>query len=54
MDFDDVTPMIQNVVIMDAEGKRICVKYYSDEWYACQRTVQVPRPMKRSSRNTEF
>eukprot|EP00892_Ulva_mutabilis_P007695 jgi/Ulvmu1/5298/UM022_0092.1 len=32
MDFDDVTPMIQNIVIMDSEGKRIAVKYYNDEW----------------------
>lgn len=32
MEFDDVTPMVQNIIIMDSEGKRIAVKYYSDEW----------------------
>ena len=35
MDFDDVTPMIQNIIIMDSEGKRIAVKYYGDEWCRC-------------------
>lgn len=32
MEFDDVTPMVQNIIMMDSEGKRIAVKYYSDEW----------------------
>lgn len=34
MDLDDLTPIIQNVVVMDSEGKRIAVKYYNDEWCA--------------------
>ena len=32
MDLDDLTPIIQNVIVMDSEGKRIAVKYYTDEW----------------------
>jgi hypothetical protein len=39
MDFDDVTPMIQNIIVMDSDGKRIAVKYYNDEWYARDRSV---------------
>jgi hypothetical protein len=27
-----LTPMIQNVIVMDSEGKRIAVKYYNDDW----------------------
>lgn len=25
-------PLIKNVVLLDAEGKRVCVKYYSADW----------------------
>jgi hypothetical protein len=32
MDIEDVTPLVQNVLIIDSEGKRIAVKYYNDEW----------------------
>jgi hypothetical protein len=34
-----VTPMIQNIIVMDSDGKRIAVKYYNDEWYARDRSV---------------
>lgn len=26
------TPLIKNVLLLDAEGKRVAVKYYSDDW----------------------
>jgi hypothetical protein len=32
MDIADVTPLVQNILIIDSEGKRIAVKYYNDEW----------------------
>lgn len=32
MDFDDLLPMISSVIILDSDGKRIAVKYYSEEW----------------------
>lgn len=30
MNFDDVSPMVENIIILDSEGKRIAVKYYGD------------------------
>lgn len=29
---DPTIPRVLNVLIMDSEGKRIAVKYYSPEW----------------------
>jgi hypothetical protein len=29
---DVSTPLIKNVLLLDAEGKRVAVKYYSDDW----------------------
>lgn len=26
------TPLIKNVLLLDSEGKRVAVKYYSDDW----------------------
>ena len=26
------TPLIKNVLLLDANGKRVAVKYYSDDW----------------------
>lgn len=25
-------PLIKNILLLDAEGKRVAVKYYNDEW----------------------
>lgn len=30
MNFEDVTPLIENVLILDSDGKRIAVKYYGE------------------------
>ena len=32
MDFDDTIPLVQNLLIVDSEGKRIAVKYFTEEW----------------------
>lgn len=29
---DVSTPLIKNVLLLDSEGKRVAVKYYSDDW----------------------
>ncbi|KAG0583676.1 hypothetical protein M758_3G154400 [Ceratodon purpureus] len=29
---DASTPLIKNVLLLDGEGKRVAVKYYSDDW----------------------
>jgi hypothetical protein len=29
---DISTPLIKNVLLLDSEGKRVAVKYYSDDW----------------------
>lgn len=53
MDFDDVTPMVQNIVIMDSDGKRIAVKYYNDEWYrSSQSTAVCPLVRERSRKHS--
>ena len=26
------TPLVKNIILLDSEGKRVAVKYYSDEW----------------------
>lgn len=28
-------PFIKNLLLLDSEGKRIAVKYYSQDWWAC-------------------
>jgi hypothetical protein len=30
MNFEDITPAIENILILDSQGKRIAVKYYGD------------------------
>ena len=30
--FDPTCPIVKNLILMDSEGKRIAVKYYSSEW----------------------
>lgn len=30
---DSTAVLIKNLIILDHEGKRIAVKYYSDDWY---------------------
>ncbi|KAL7597961.1 coatomer subunit zeta-1 [Lactuca sativa] len=30
----DASPIIKNVLLLDSEGKRVAVKYFSDEWPA--------------------
>eukprot|EP00955_Chlamydomonas_euryale_P079928 363360-Chlamydomonas_euryale.AAC.3 len=32
---DPTLPVVKNMVLLDSEGKRIAVKYYSQDWYAC-------------------
>jgi hypothetical protein len=29
---DPTCPIVKNLVLLDSEGKRIAVKYYSSEW----------------------
>lgn len=29
---DNTLPLIKNLLLLDSEGKRIAVKYYSQEW----------------------
>ncbi|KAK9755970.1 hypothetical protein RND81_01G063600 [Saponaria officinalis] len=28
----DLTPLVKNILLLDSEGKRVAVKYYSDDW----------------------
>uniref|UniRef100_A0A2P2KAF0 Coatomer subunit zeta n=1 Tax=Rhizophora mucronata TaxID=61149 RepID=A0A2P2KAF0_RHIMU len=28
----DLCPKVKNILLLDSEGKRVAVKYYSDEW----------------------
>ncbi|XP_058005057.1 coatomer subunit zeta-2-like isoform X2 [Hevea brasiliensis] len=28
----DACPMVKNILLLDSEGKRVAVKYYSDDW----------------------
>lgn len=28
----DTCPSIKNILLLDSEGKRVAVKYFSDEW----------------------
>ncbi|XP_074294857.1 coatomer subunit zeta-3-like [Silene latifolia] len=28
----DSTPLVKNILLLDSEGKRVAVKYYSDDW----------------------
>ena len=30
MDFESVIPLIENILVLDTDGKRIAVKYYGD------------------------
>ncbi|KAK9142308.1 hypothetical protein Syun_011708 [Stephania yunnanensis] len=30
--YQDNCPFVKNILILDSEGKRVAVKYYSDEW----------------------
>lgn len=32
VDVDPTLPLVKNMLLLDAEGKRIAVKYYSPEW----------------------
>jgi hypothetical protein len=34
MNFEDVTPLVESILILDSEGKRIAVKYYGDSRFA--------------------
>ena len=27
-----MSPVVKNILILDTEGKRVAVKYYSDDW----------------------
>jgi hypothetical protein len=29
---DPTVPLVKNLLLLDAEGKRVAVKYYSPEW----------------------
>ena len=28
----DSCPLVKNILLLDSEGKRVAVKYYSDDW----------------------
>ena len=28
----DATPFVKNILLLDSEGKRVAVKYFSDDW----------------------
>lgn len=28
----DLSPSVKNILLLDSEGKRVAVRYYSDEW----------------------
>jgi len=28
----DSSPLVKNILLLDSEGKRVAVKYYSDDW----------------------
>lgn len=30
--YRDLCPLVKNILLLDSEGKRIAVKYYSDDW----------------------
>ncbi|CAK7356885.1 unnamed protein product [Dovyalis caffra] len=30
--FEESCPMVKNILLLDSEGKRVAVKYYSDDW----------------------
>ena len=32
MAIDPTCPKVKNLLLLDSEGKRIAVKYYSNEW----------------------
>ena len=36
---DPTVPVVKNVLLLDSEGKRIAVKYYSDDW--CETLLEV-------------
>jgi hypothetical protein len=29
---DTLVPLVSNLLLLDAEGKRVAVKYYNDTW----------------------
>jgi hypothetical protein len=29
---DPTTPLVKSLIMLDSEGKRVAVKYYSQEW----------------------
>ena len=33
MEVDPTMPVIQNMLLLDSEGKRIAVKYFDQQWY---------------------
>lgn len=37
MDFESVVPLIENILVLDADGKRIAVKYHGDPKCVAQR-----------------
>lgn len=34
MEVDSTVPVVQNMLLLDSEGKRIAVKYFDQQWYA--------------------
>ena len=34
MDVDPTVPVVKNMLLLDSEGKRIAVKYFSKDWCA--------------------
>jgi len=37
MEVDPTMPVIQNMLLLDSEGKRIAVKYFDQQWWVLER-----------------
>ena len=37
MEVDPTMPVIQNILLLDSEGKRIAVKYFDQQWWVLRR-----------------
>lgn len=41
---DPTCPTVRNVLLLDSEGKRIAVKYFTPEWWVVCNTMQSCKP----------
>ena len=47
---DPTCPLVKNLLLLDSEGKRIAVKYFSSEWWVPLAHLQRPVPACWTSR----